>query len=88
LHPLKGNLKGFWSLTVTGYCRLNFRYDEETNTASDIDMIDYHREAAMPMKNPPHPGDLIRTEIPASQHGPMLGNFGAKAGLVPGSRRR
>ena len=42
MHPLKGNLKGFWSLTVTGNWRLIFRYDEVTNTASDIDLIDYH----------------------------------------------
>ena len=42
LHPLKGDLKGFWSLTVTGNWRLIFRYDEGTNTASDIDLIDYH----------------------------------------------
>jgi proteic killer suppression protein len=41
-HPLKGDLKGFWSLTVTGNWRLIFRYDEATNTASDIDLIDYH----------------------------------------------
>ena len=42
LHPLKGDLKGFWSLTVTGNWRLIFRHDEEANTASDIDLIDYH----------------------------------------------
>lgn len=42
LHPLRGDLKGFWSLTVTGNWRLIFRYDEQTNTASDIDLIDYH----------------------------------------------
>lgn len=42
LHPLKGDLKGFWSLTVTGNWRLIFRYDEVTNTASDIDLTDYH----------------------------------------------
>jgi toxin HigB-1 len=42
LHRLKGDLKGFWSLTVTGNWRLIFRYDEATNTASDIDLIDYH----------------------------------------------
>jgi addiction module HigA family antidote len=51
LHPLKGDLKGLWSLTVTGNWRLIFRYDEQTNTASDIGLIDYHQ------------GDLIRTEI-------------------------
>jgi toxin HigB-1 len=42
LHPLKGDLKGLWSLTVTGNWRLIFHYDERTNTASDIDLIDYH----------------------------------------------
>jgi proteic killer suppression protein len=42
LHPLKGDLRGFWSLTVSGNWRLIFRHDEETNTASDIDLIDYH----------------------------------------------
>jgi addiction module HigA family antidote len=63
LHPLKGDLSGYWSLTVTGNWRLIFRYDQETNTASDINLIDHHWEITMPMKNPPHPGDLIRTEI-------------------------
>ena len=42
LHPLKGALSGFWSLTVTGNWRLIFRYEDESNTASDIDLIDYH----------------------------------------------
>lgn len=42
LHQLKGSLQGFWSLTVTGNWRLVFRYDEATNSASDIDLIDYH----------------------------------------------
>src|ERR1022692_4208068 len=42
LHPLKGDLQGFWSLTVTGNWRLIFRHDEKTNTASNIDLIDYH----------------------------------------------
>jgi toxin HigB-1 len=42
LHPLKGDLKGFWSLLVTGNWRLIFRHDEKTNTAHDIDLIDYH----------------------------------------------
>ena len=42
LHPLKGEMKGLWSLTVTGNWRLVFRYDAETNAALDIDLIDYH----------------------------------------------
>jgi proteic killer suppression protein len=42
LHPLKGELEGFWSLTVTGNRRLIFRYDENTNSAEDVDLVDYH----------------------------------------------
>jgi proteic killer suppression protein len=42
LHALRGDLDGFWSLTVTGNWRLIFRYDRDSNTASDIDLIDYH----------------------------------------------
>ncbi len=38
LHPLKGS----WSLIVTGNWRLIFRYDEASNAASEIDLIDYH----------------------------------------------
>jgi len=42
LHPLKGDLQGCWSLTVSGNWRVIFRYDEAENTASDIDLTDYH----------------------------------------------
>ena len=42
LHPLKGNYAGFWSLTVTGNWRLIFRYDEKNNSATDLNLIDYH----------------------------------------------
>lgn len=42
LHPLKGNMKGFWSLTVSGNWRLIFAYDPKANTVTDVDLIDYH----------------------------------------------
>jgi toxin HigB-1 len=42
LHPLKGKLEGFWGMTVTGNWRLIFRYNERTNSAGDIDLVDYH----------------------------------------------
>jgi proteic killer suppression protein len=42
LHPLKGDRRGLWSLTVTGNWRLIFSHDERADTASDIDLIDYH----------------------------------------------
>jgi len=42
LHALKGELKGYWSLTVSGNWRLIFRFDQRENTATDLDLIDYH----------------------------------------------
>jgi len=42
LHPLRGDLKDFWSLTVSGNWRLIFRYNERTNTADELDLVDYH----------------------------------------------
>jgi proteic killer suppression protein len=40
LHPLTGNLRGFWSVRVTGNWRIIFRFDD--GEASDIDLVDYH----------------------------------------------
>ncbi len=40
LHPLKGDLRGFWSVTVRANWRIIFRFDEED--AFDIELIDYH----------------------------------------------
>ena len=40
LHPLKGNYKGFWSITVRANWRVVFRFVNET--ASEIDFLDYH----------------------------------------------
>lgn len=40
LHPLKGDLKGFWSVTITGNWRLIFHFDK--GDAFDIDLTDYH----------------------------------------------
>ena len=40
LHPLKGDLAGFWSLTVASNWRLVFRFDE--GDASELDLVDYH----------------------------------------------
>jgi proteic killer suppression protein len=40
LHPLKGKLKGFWSVWVSGNWRIIFRF---TGTdAADVDLVDYH----------------------------------------------
>jgi proteic killer suppression protein len=40
LHPLKGDLKGHWSLAVTRNHRLIFRFADEN--AHDPDLVDYH----------------------------------------------
>jgi proteic killer suppression protein len=40
LHPLKGDLAGFWSVTVRANWRIIFRF--EGGDATDIDLIDYH----------------------------------------------
>jgi len=40
LHPLKGELKGFWAVTVRANWRVIFRF--ENGKASDIDLVDYH----------------------------------------------
>ena len=40
LHPLKGELKGFWSVTVSGHWRVIFRF--EGGDAFDLDFVDYH----------------------------------------------
>ena len=40
LHPLKGDLKGFWSVTISGNWRVVFRF--EKGDAFDVDLIDYH----------------------------------------------
>ena len=40
LHPLKGDLKGFWSVTVRANWRMIFRF--EGTDAYDVELIDYH----------------------------------------------
>jgi toxin HigB-1 len=40
LHPLKGDLKGFWSVTVRANWRIIFRF--ESGDAFDVELIDYH----------------------------------------------
>ena len=40
LHPLKGKLKGHWSVTISGNWRVTFRV--EKGDAVDLDLTDYH----------------------------------------------
>jgi proteic killer suppression protein len=40
LHPLKGELKGFWAVTVRANWRVIFRFTD--GDALDVDYVDYH----------------------------------------------
>lgn len=40
LHPLKGQEKGFWAVTVRANWRVIFRFSERA--VMDIDYLDYH----------------------------------------------
>jgi proteic killer suppression protein len=40
LHPLKGNMEGFFAVSVSGNYRLIFRFDGED--VVDVDYLDYH----------------------------------------------
>jgi len=39
-HPLKGDYKGFWAITVRANWRIVFHFVDET--AYDVDLMDYH----------------------------------------------
>ena len=40
LHPLKGDLKGNWAVTVRANWRVIFRFSN--GAAADVDFVDYH----------------------------------------------
>ena len=40
LHPLKGDLAGYWSITVRANWRIIFRFEQ--GAVTDVDLVDYH----------------------------------------------
>ena len=40
LHPLRGNLEGFWAVRVSGNWRVVFRFEE--GNVFDVALLDYH----------------------------------------------
>lgn len=40
LHPLKGDSKGFWAVTVRANWRVVFRFED--GDVFDVDYVDYH----------------------------------------------
>jgi len=40
LHPLKGDRKGYWAVTVRANWRITFRFEQ--GHAWEVDFVDYH----------------------------------------------
>ena len=40
LHPLKGDMKGFWSISISANWRIIFRFEQ--GDVYDVDLVDYH----------------------------------------------
>ena len=40
LHPLTGDLSGYWSVSVSGNWRIIFRF--QGSHVTDVDLVDYH----------------------------------------------
>jgi toxin HigB-1 len=40
LHPLEGEMKGFWAVTVRAHWRVIFRFADDD--VFDVDCLDYH----------------------------------------------
>ena len=40
LHRLKGRLKGYWSISISGNWRMIFRFED--GDVYNVDLIDYH----------------------------------------------
>ncbi len=40
LHQLKGDLKGVWSVTISGNWRIIFRFEDRM--AFEVNLVDYH----------------------------------------------
>ena len=40
LHPLSGDLNGFWPVTVRANWRITFRFED--GKVLDVDLVDYH----------------------------------------------
>ena len=40
LHPLMGDLKGLWSISISSNWRITFRFED--GNVYDVDLVDYH----------------------------------------------
>ena len=42
LHPLKGDMKGLWAITVQANWRVTFKFDTKNADVYIVDYLDYH----------------------------------------------
>ena len=40
LHPLRGDRRGLWSISVSGNWRITFRFED--GDVHEVDLVDYH----------------------------------------------
>ena len=40
LHPLRGDRRGAWSISISGNWRITFRFED--GDVYDVDLVDYH----------------------------------------------
>jgi addiction module HigA family antidote len=59
LHPLKGDRKGFWAITVRANWRSFVLMLATRKTWTMSITIELKEVETMPMKNPPHPGGFV-----------------------------
>lgn len=60
LHPLKGDRKGSWAVTVRANWRIIFRFVD--GDATEVDLSTITKERPMPMM-PAHPGALLADDL-------------------------
>lgn len=41
-HKLKGDLSDFWAMNVSGNYRIIFKFDNDSRSATEVDLLDYH----------------------------------------------
>jgi plasmid maintenance system killer protein len=61
LYPLKGNINGFYTVTVMANWRIIFRLED--GHAFDIELTSIERRIPRRIKNPLHPGRIVRQGV-------------------------
>src|SRR5262249_16433171 len=59
LHQLRGDLRGYWSVTVRANWRIIFRFSNGQAQESNLSIIT-ERGNTVSMKNPVHPGRIVK----------------------------